>query len=140
MPNWIYKRRGGPLVKWTGPAPLQARAAEAVALGCAGSCGGGCGCKSTDAIRVPRPGSPEILSGMGNYIAVSGATSAIEKIDDAVHTGAGRTVAMAANAFHGYRRNGSIAWALAWAALGYAAPVITTVIATAQGFGHKKGH
>jgi len=136
MPNYAFKRRGGPLVKWTGASPAQSRAADAVSLGCSD----GCGCAPCkDAKRIPKPGAPEYI---GNYITVgdSGPTSAIAKIDDAVHTGAGRTVAMAANAFHGYRRNGSIGWALAWAALGYAAPVITTVIATAQGFGHKKGH
>lgn len=140
MPNYVYKRRGGPLVKWTGAAPSQSRAADAVSLGCT-DCGSSCACKkNADAARVPKYGAPEYISGVGDYVAVGDTTSAIEKIDDAVHTGAGRTVAMAANAFHGYRRNGSIMWALAWAALGYTAPVITTVIATAQGFGHKKGH
>lgn len=133
MSNYLYQRRGGPLVKWTGSAPLQSRAADAVSLG-------DCACHKDDsnADKIPRPGAPEFI---GDYVATGdgAAVSAIDKVDDAVHSGAGRSVAMAANAWHGYRRNGSIGWALGWAILGYAAPVITTVIATAQGFGHKKG-
>lgn len=48
-------------------------------------------------------------------------------------------VSSAAGAWHGYRRNGSVGWALAWAAFGAAAPVLSTVIAAAQGFGRRKG-
>lgn len=141
MSKYVYQRRGGPLLSWkSGVAPAQSRAAEATALGCSDCTSGakamGCGCSSKDAARVPRQGAPEYL---GNYIATGDAPSTIAKIDDAVHTGAGRTVAMAANLYHGYRRNGSVGWALLWGALGYAMPVVTTVIATAQGFGHKKG-
>ena len=45
------------------------------------------------------------------------------------------TASVAASAFHGYRRNNSIFWALAWAAIGGFAPVITPAVALAQGFG-----
>lgn len=39
-------------------------------------------------------------------------------------------------AYHGYKRNeGSIGWAIGWGVLGYIAPVITTGVALAQGFG-----
>jgi len=41
----------------------------------------------------------------------------------------------AAGAFHGYRRNQSIAWALVWAVLGGMFPVVVPAIALAQGFG-----
>lgn len=44
----------------------------------------------------------------------------------------------AASGFHGYRRNNSIGWAVAWFALGTVLPVITPVIALAQGFGKRK--
>jgi hypothetical protein len=47
-------------------------------------------------------------------------------------------VSMAASAFHGYKRNQSIGWALAWGAMGALFPVITPTIALAQGFGEKK--
>lgn len=43
-----------------------------------------------------------------------------------------------ASAYHGYKRNGSIGWAIGWAALGAIFPVITPAIAAAQGFGKKK--
>jgi len=38
-------------------------------------------------------------------------------------------------AYHGYKRNGSIGWALVWAASGAVLPVVTPAIAFAQGFG-----
>jgi hypothetical protein len=48
------------------------------------------------------------------------------------------TVSMAASAYHGYRRNRSIGWALAWGLAGAVFPVITPTIAVAQGFGKRK--
>lgn len=48
------------------------------------------------------------------------------------------TASMAASAYHGYRRNQSVGWALAWGAAGALFPVITPVIAVAQGFGKRK--
>lgn len=44
----------------------------------------------------------------------------------------------AVSGFHGYRRNNSIWWGLAWFGLGGIFPVITPVIAVAQGFGKRK--
>lgn len=43
----------------------------------------------------------------------------------------------AAGAYHGYRRNDSVGWALVWALAGSAFPVITVPIAIAQGFGEE---
>lgn len=45
------------------------------------------------------------------------------------------TASMAASAYHGYKRNNSIGWALWWGFCGTIAPIITPVIAMAQGFG-----
>lgn len=42
-----------------------------------------------------------------------------------------------ASAFHGYRRNQSIGWAVVWFAMGLAFPIFTPTIAIAQGFGKK---
>jgi hypothetical protein len=50
-----------------------------------------------------------------------------------------RTAAVGAAAFHGYRRNKSAFWALVWAVLAGASPLITTSVAVAQGFGKPKG-
>ena len=48
------------------------------------------------------------------------------------------TVSMAASAYHGYKRNNSIGWALWWGLMGAMFPVITPTIALAQGFGKPK--
>lgn len=40
-------------------------------------------------------------------------------------------------AYHGYARNQSIGWALAWAAFGGALPILAIPIALAQGFGER---
>lgn len=56
----------------------------------------------------------------------------------AVIWGALSTVSMAASAYHGYRRNDSVGWALWWGLMGAMFPVITPTIAVAQGFGRRK--
>ncbi len=43
----------------------------------------------------------------------------------------------AMGAFHGYRRNNSIGWAVGWAVLGGLFPIIAIPIMLAQGFGKK---
>lgn len=45
------------------------------------------------------------------------------------------TASMAASAYHGYKRNESVGWALVWGLCGALFPVITPVIAVAQGYG-----
>lgn len=46
-------------------------------------------------------------------------------------------VSMGLCAYHGYKRNDSIGWGVAWGALGSAFPIITVAIAAAQGFGER---
>jgi len=48
------------------------------------------------------------------------------------------TASMAASAYHGYKRNQSIGWAVAWGLLGGMFPVLVPVIAVAQGYGKPK--
>lgn len=43
----------------------------------------------------------------------------------------------AAGAYHGYKRNNSLGWAIGWALLGGLFPVITVGVAAAQGFGKR---
>jgi hypothetical protein len=43
-----------------------------------------------------------------------------------------------ASAYHGYKRNASIGWALVWFGLGSIFPIVTPVIAVAQGYGKRK--
>lgn len=49
-----------------------------------------------------------------------------------------RPVGIAAAAYHGYKRNNSIGWAIGWAILGGLSPLIVVPIAAAQGFGKPK--
>lgn len=48
------------------------------------------------------------------------------------------TISMGASAYHGYKRNDSIGWALWWGLMGSIFPIITPVIGVAQGFGQPK--
>ena len=41
--------------------------------------------------------------------------------------------------YHGFRRNNSAGWGIAWFILGGLFPVITPTVAFAQGFGKRKG-
>lgn len=43
-----------------------------------------------------------------------------------------------AAAYHGYRRNRSVGWAIAWAGFALLSPLITGAVAIAQGFGQEK--
>jgi hypothetical protein len=49
-----------------------------------------------------------------------------------------RPLAAGTSAFHGYRRNRHVGWAIAWAVAGGLFPIITTAIGVAQGFGEPK--
>lgn len=42
-------------------------------------------------------------------------------------------------AYHGYKRNQSVGWAIGWAFLGGLAPIIVIPLAFAQGLGQPKG-
>lgn len=52
--------------------------------------------------------------------------------------GVASTVSAAACVYHGYKRNNSVGWALVWGFFGAIAPVITPVIAIAEGFGEPR--
>ncbi len=47
-------------------------------------------------------------------------------------------VSSAASAWHGYKRNDSVGWALWWGLMGGVAPILTPVIGAAQGWGKRK--
>lgn len=65
----------------------------------------------------------------------------LAELDPAITTGL-RVASIAGaslGAYHGYKRNhGSIGWALVWAFLGSAFPLITIPVALAQGFGKEE--
>lgn len=43
----------------------------------------------------------------------------------------------AASAYHGYKRNQSVGWAIWWGVMGGLFPILTPAIAVAQGFGKR---
>lgn len=48
------------------------------------------------------------------------------------------TASMAASAYHGYKRNKSVGWAVWWGAMGFIAPILAPVVAVAQGYAKPK--
>ncbi len=71
--------------------------------------------------------------------AAKPAASANAAVRDLVDSEAVRTAAGAALVYHGYKRTGSVLWALLYGLAGRQAPVIATTIAVAQGYGVRKG-
>jgi hypothetical protein len=47
-------------------------------------------------------------------------------------------VSAAASAYHGYRRNDSVGWAVWWALMGGLFPLVTPAIGVAQGWGERR--
>lgn len=59
-------------------------------------------------------------------------------LPEAVDSQTVKTGAMVALTYHGYRRTGSLFWALVYGLAGRWKPVIAVPVAIAQGFGEKK--
>lgn len=87
---------------------------------------------------IARPIVPGVRSPAMYQRQISGFGAAGDYSPGAVAYGAVSTASMAVSAFHGYKRNQSIGWALLWGLLGATFPVITPAIAVAQGFGKRK--
>ena len=66
----------------------------------------------------------------------SSSTSAVR---DLVDSEAVKTAAGIALVYHGYKRTGSVIWALLYGLAGKKLPVIAVPLAAAQGFGQRKG-
>lgn len=77
-------------------------------------------------------------TGMGHTAYHHTGQSGVDGITDILWSPTARVVGTFLGAFHGYRRNKSIGWAVLWALLGGASPVITAGVALAQGFGKPK--
>lgn len=77
-------------------------------------------------------------------VSASSVSNAMTWLDRADHWnpttfwGALTLASGAASAYHGYKRNNSIGWAVAWFLMGSIFPIITPTIALAQGFGKRK--
>jgi hypothetical protein len=59
-------------------------------------------------------------------------------IHDLVSSDTVSTASMIALTYHGYKRTGSLIWALVYGLAGRWAPVVAVPVAFAQGFGDKK--
>jgi hypothetical protein len=73
----------------------------------------------------------------GNWNGTTGICSPPTPTQQAYRTAmqVARVASVGAGAYHGYKRNNSIGWAIWWALMGGLFPVITPAIAVAQGFG-----
>lgn len=69
---------------------------------------------------VPQPSAPPAKASSGSPLRTAWAVAS--------------TVSSAVSAYHGYKRNDSIGWALWWGLMGSMFPVITPTIALAEGF------
>jgi hypothetical protein len=93
-----------------------------------------------------------IIGAGGDAVVVGGALTRIEAAngyaDNGYHRkrtlggvawGVASTASAAASAYHGYRRNDSLGWGLWWFLMGALFPIVTPVIALAQGYGKPRG-
>jgi hypothetical protein len=55
-----------------------------------------------------------------------------------IHTPTVRGIGSVAAAYHGYKRNKSVLWAVAWSVGGWLSPLFTNAIAVAQGYSKPK--
>jgi hypothetical protein len=76
--------------------------------------------------------------GMGHtaYNHVGDASSTVDA--GIVSTSLWSAAGAAIGAYHGYKRNGSVGWAIVWGVLGAISPIITSAVAFAQGIDKRK--
>lgn len=70
--------------------------------------------------------------------SATSATSALSNLKTMVESDGGSTMIGAALLYHGYRRTGSLVWALLYGLAGREAPAYALPIALAQGFGARR--
>lgn len=100
-----------------------------------------------DAGLAQMPDDGDTLRGLGSIYSLRGLGVPPAETDESYDT-AMQTIAVigwaltlggtAAGAYHGYKRNNSLGWAIGWALLGGLFPVITVSVAAAQGFGKRE--
>lgn len=92
--------------------------------------------------------SAQIPQGSGSYTYNAGspyrlgddaAPAPASSLSDIINSGNVSTAAAVAMTYHGYKRTGSLIWALIYGAAGKWFPLEAVPVAVAQGFGAKKG-
>jgi hypothetical protein len=98
-----------------------------------GGCGGNCGCSSCQGHAAGT------LSGLAGLFGYTGVAGGVGEIADSwiVARGVLSLAGLGLASYHGYKRNQSVGWALAWGFLGACFPIITVAVAAAQGFGDR---
>jgi hypothetical protein len=105
----------------------------------------GCGCSGPAAAKLVRmnptmlPAPAPAPIGHTNYYSVGDDAAPAPPPNDTINFSLLGMAAVGAAAYHGYKRNESVGWAVGWAALAGLFPVITVAIAVAEGFGKRKG-
>ncbi len=86
------------------------------------------------------PSSAIALRGLANSAPVNAIGSSLPSWAIPVWYGVA-ALSSGVSAYHGYKRNKSVGWAVVWGMFGAIAPVITPAVAVAEGFGKpaKKG-
>jgi len=87
---------------------------------------------------TPTPATTTVLMPDGTVMSTTAPTSNGNG-GPTTFWGAVRLGVIALAAYHGYRRNDSIGWAVAWAFLAGIAPPVVIGVAFAQGLGDRKG-
>ena len=93
-------------------------------------------------MKAENKAHPLIMEGFGDvegqYVAVADTAPASTSISDFVTSDTFKTAAAIGLTYHGYRRTGSLLWALVYGAFGKYEPVIAIPVAFAQGFGKRR--
>lgn len=82
--------------------------------------------------------APPVWQGSYSYQALSDDNPNASSLRDFLNSEPVSTASAIAMTYHGYKRTGSIVWALLWGAMGKWFPIETVPVAIAQGFGQKK--
>jgi hypothetical protein len=81
---------------------------------------------------------PTMAIHMGDTPATTPAPAASPNLSDLISSPGAKTVATGVMLYHGYRRTGSIIWALLYGLAGREVPEFAVPIALAQGYGKRK--
>lgn len=88
--------------------------------------------------RVLVPQNPPVVYQSLGDGTTPAATSNSFNLNDFVHSDSFETGAALALTYHGYKRTGSLIWALVYGLAGKWFPAVSVPVALAQGFGERK--
>jgi hypothetical protein len=86
----------------------------------------------------PKPKQQKQVALHSNYLGDAPEATTSQKVTDFIDSDAFKTGAGAALIYHGYRRTGSLIWALLYGLAGRELPMLAVPVAIAQGFGKRR--